>query len=145
MRHCASHSIKVYSGTNRQFELQDLQPASRIAFRVCAVNSAGAGSWSPVGSCVMPAARPDQPTGLALDPSPFPHTTIAGSQAEVCVGGVSMTTAQIVWIAPTDNGCPITGTPFSDLVFVMVELDLSQPTLGHSNGRHENQCSGVLI
>ncbi|KAL5107496.1 Fibronectin type III domain-containing protein 3B [Taenia crassiceps] len=100
----------VYSGLERHFELHDLQPASRIAFRVRAVNAAGAGGWSPVGSCVMPAARPDQPSGLALDCSLLlaTPTTAAGPEAEVFVGGVSMTTARLVWIAPFDNGCPIT-------------------------------------
>ncbi|VDM22234.1 unnamed protein product [Hydatigera taeniaeformis] len=100
----------VYSGLERHFELRDLQPASRIAFRVRAINSAGAGGWSPVGGCVMPAARPDQPSGLALDSSSVSTTSITGavSESEVSVGGVSMTTARLVWTAPFDNGCPIT-------------------------------------
>lgn len=62
----------------------------------------------------MPAARPDQPSGLALDSSSLlatPITTV-GSEAEVFVGGVSMTTARLVWIAPFDNGCPITSMLF---------------------------------
>nr|CDS19493.1 Fibronectin type III domain containing protein [Echinococcus granulosus] len=100
----------VYSGLERHFELHDLQPASRIAFRVRAVNAAGAGGWSPVGSCVMPAARPDQPSGLTLDSSSLLATPAAAAapEAEISVGGVSMTTARLVWIAPFDNGCPIT-------------------------------------
>ena len=102
----------MYSGIDRQFELHDLQPASRIAFRVRAVNAAGAGPWSSLVSCVMPAGRPDQPTGLALDTSPFQQASAAGAEAEASVGGVSMTTARIVWIAPIDNGCPITSMFF---------------------------------
>lgn len=96
--------MQVHSGIERQFELHDLHPASRVAFRVCAVNSAGTSEWSPLGFCILPAAQPDQPPGLELDSS-GPSTY---SDNEVYVGGVSMTTARLVWIAPIDNGCPIT-------------------------------------
>ncbi|VDD76810.1 unnamed protein product [Mesocestoides corti] len=106
----------VYSGGECHFELHDLQPASRIAFRVCAVNSAGAGKWSPLGGCVMPASRPGQPSGLALDRSAVSPT----GEAETCVGGVSMTTARLVWIVPVDNGCPITSTPYFVFVSVLI-------------------------
>nr|CDS26124.2 Fibronectin type III domain containing protein [Hymenolepis microstoma] len=94
----------VHSGIERQFEIHDLQPASRVAFRVCAVNSAGTSGWSPMGFCILPAAQPDQPPSLQLDSS----GASAYSDNEVSVGGVSMTTAQLVWLAPMDNGCPIT-------------------------------------
>ncbi|VDN98886.1 unnamed protein product [Rodentolepis nana] len=108
MSSAVSHSNSgfqlVHSGIERQFELHDLHPASRVAFRVCAVNSAGTSGWSPMGYCILPAAQPDQPPSLELDSS----EPSAYSDDEVCVGGVSMTTAQLIWLAPIDNGCPIT-------------------------------------
>uniref|UniRef100_A0A0R3SVI2 Fibronectin type-III domain-containing protein n=1 Tax=Hymenolepis diminuta TaxID=6216 RepID=A0A0R3SVI2_HYMDI len=115
----------VHSGIERQFELHDLHPASRVAFRVCAVNSAGTSEWSPLGFCILPAAQPDQPPGLELDSSgPSKY-----SDNEVYVGGVSMTTARLVWIAPIDNGCPITSYNVE-----LTRCDNFQTLLPGSNG-----------
>ncbi len=67
----------------------------------------------------MPASRPDQPSGLSLDRS----VDNDGTSTEV-VGGVSMTTANLIWTAPTDNGCPITSKLY---VCVCVLLQTKSP------------------
>ncbi|TNN09252.1 Fibronectin type-III domain-containing protein isoform 2, partial [Schistosoma japonicum] len=79
----------IYAGPKLSFEITGLQPASLFAFRVCAVNSAGAGPWSPIAKCWTPSAPPDQPHGL-------------------CVRELSPESALISWILPQCNGSPIT-------------------------------------
>lgn len=87
------------------------------------MNAAGISGWSPLGFCILPAAEPDQPSGLALDPT-GPSTSPVN---EVCVGGVSMTTARLVWVAPLDNGCAIRGEApaFSQIDVIYFHLNVS--------------------
>ncbi|CAH8666291.1 unnamed protein product [Heterobilharzia americana] len=79
----------IYAGPKLSFELTDLQPATLFAFRFCAVNTAGAGPWSPIAKCWTPSAPPDQPHGL-------------------CIHDLNSDSALILWVAPQCNGSPIT-------------------------------------
>ncbi|VDP61401.1 unnamed protein product [Schistosoma curassoni] len=79
----------IYAGSKLSFEMTGLQPASLFAFRFCAVNSAGAGPWSPIAKCWTPSAPPDQPHGL-------------------CIRELNSESVLLLWVIPHCNGSPIT-------------------------------------
>ncbi|TGZ38217.1 hypothetical protein CRM22_011284 [Opisthorchis felineus] len=79
----------LYTGPELTYELHGVQPASRLAFRVCALNSAGPGAWSPVGVCITPSTVPGQPSGLRIKQC-LPHSV------------------QVHWAMPQPNGSPVT-------------------------------------
>lgn len=79
-----------------------LQPASLFAFRFCAVNSAGAGPWSPIAKCWTPSAPPDQPHGL-------------------CIRELNSESVLLLWVIPHCNGSPITSEFFLH-IFISVKL-----------------------
>ncbi|KAK4475331.1 hypothetical protein MN116_002397 [Schistosoma mekongi] len=101
----------IYVGPKLSFEITGLQPASLFAFRFCAVNSAGAGPWSPIAKCWTPSAPPDQPHGL-------------------CVRELSSESALILWILPQCNGSPITN--------FMIEMTRLTNLKSTSKSRHSS-------
>ncbi|CAL8094173.1 unnamed protein product [Calicophoron daubneyi] len=105
----------LYSGPSLSYELEGVQPASRLAFRFCAVNAAGPGPWSPVGSCLTPSAAPGQPPGL-----------------QIVQTGIN--TALVRWLMPQPNGSPVTS--------FTLELTQLTPTV---ELKSEDDTSNVIL
>ncbi|CAF1622355.1 unnamed protein product [Adineta ricciae] len=99
--------MQLYCGTNFTYEAKGLTPVTHYFFRVQAVNSAGAGPYSMLASCVTPAAVPSAVTSV-----------------KVHAKSTSMT---ITWKEPSSNGSPITGYYIDigekELIFVSAELN----------------------
>ncbi|KAF8059974.1 FNDC3B [Scenedesmus sp. PABB004] len=55
------HFISIYSGLDMCVQVTDVLPGTRYEFRVAAMNSHGAGPWSPVGSTATKPAAPQAP------------------------------------------------------------------------------------
>ncbi|KAF5398711.1 hypothetical protein PHET_07561 [Paragonimus heterotremus] len=104
----------LYSGPALSYELHSAQPASRLAFRVCAVNSAGPGPWSPVSTCLTPSAPPGQPSGLRAVECRLPNH------------------AHVQWLSPQPNGSPITSFSI-ELIRVHRDFELSDAILNHES------------
>lgn len=51
-------SLQLYSGPHLHFDARNLQPATQYAFRVQALNSAGASPFSVTSSCTTPPSVP---------------------------------------------------------------------------------------
>ncbi|XP_052782735.1 fibronectin type-III domain-containing protein 3A-like isoform X3 [Mya arenaria] len=79
---------QIYYGSNTNFEVKSLSPATTYVFRVQAINSAGPGLYSPVATCVTPASSPSAVVSIRA------HATA--------------TSVTLVWKEPHDNGSEIT-------------------------------------
>ncbi|KAA3681129.1 uncharacterized protein DEA37_0011291 [Paragonimus westermani] len=102
----------LYSGPALSYDLHGAQPASRLAFRVCAVNSAGPGPWGPVSTCLTPSAPPGQPGGLRAVECRLPNH------------------AHVQWLSPQPNGSPITSFSI-ELNRMRKDFELSDSILDH--------------
>ena len=65
-----THSLlQIYYGANTNYEVKGLSPNTLYSFRVQAVNSAGAGLYSPVSTCVTPPSSPSTVLSIRASPS----------------------------------------------------------------------------
>ena len=61
--------FQIYYGASTNFEVKGLSPNTLYSFRVQAINSAGAGLYSPVSTCVTPPSSPSTVLSIRASPS----------------------------------------------------------------------------
>ena len=74
------------------YEVRNLSPATQYSFRIQALNSAGVGAFSAIGSCVTPPSSPGPVTSVKAHPSTH---TIAVSWKEPITNGSDITSYNI--------------------------------------------------
>ncbi|XP_066143269.1 fibronectin type-III domain-containing protein 3A isoform X2 [Euwallacea fornicatus] len=84
-----SRFTSIYQGASTSYEAKNLTPFRTYFFRVQALNSAGAGQYSPIAATVTPAAPPSSVSIVRSEASP--------------------TAIHLWWSVPLDNGSEVTG------------------------------------
>ncbi|XP_014673734.1 PREDICTED: fibronectin type-III domain-containing protein 3A-like isoform X2 [Priapulus caudatus] len=87
-RDCADF-VQLYVGAALSYEVKALSPASQYSFRVQAINTAGAGPFSPAASCTTPPSSP-----AAISSTSIKHVVMA-------------TSITLTWRAPSAHGADI--------------------------------------
>ncbi|NXT68937.1 FND3B protein, partial [Chaetops frenatus] len=88
----------AYSGTETRFEIGDLAAAARYCCRLQAINQAGAGPYSELVSCRIPASVPDAVSTLSVLEDE--HGASCQPSPSVCL--------VLSWEEPSNNGAEIT-------------------------------------
>ena len=79
--------MQLYYGPNTTYEVKGLNPATSYSFRVQAINSAGAGLYSPVATCLTPPSSPSSVVSIRAS--------------------ATATSVLLQWKEPHDNGSEI--------------------------------------
>ncbi|XP_064020905.1 fibronectin type III domain-containing protein 3B isoform X2 [Pogoniulus pusillus] len=88
----------VYSGTDTRYEISDLAAAAHYCCRLQAINQAGAGPYSDLVTCRIPAAVPDAVSTLSV---------LEDEQVDACQHSPSVCLV-LSWEEPCNNGAEIT-------------------------------------
>ncbi|NXX43130.1 FND3B protein, partial [Tricholaema leucomelas] len=88
----------AYSGTDTRYEISDLAAAARYCCRLQAINQAGAGPYSDLVTCRIPAAVPDAVSTLSV---------LEDEQVDACQLSPSACLV-LSWEEPCNNGAEIT-------------------------------------
>ncbi|NXG50814.1 FND3B protein, partial [Psilopogon haemacephalus] len=88
----------AYSGTDTHYEISDLAAAAHYCCRLQAINQAGAGPYSDLVTCRIPAAVPDAVSTLSV---------LEDEQVDTCKLSPSVCLV-LSWEEPCNNGAEIT-------------------------------------